>query len=204
MGRPNLRPAVSGGYNYPTTPRQQVVELIDLLKIPSDIFDIGAGFGNNCIPLLEAGHIVTATETNEECIAYLNELRTQYPRRLNVVEAPIQGIPISPDYDAVICTMVLHFLTNNEAERAISDMRRITRRGGYNVITTYLAGQEIGSEYAWLIESQKLPAYYKDWTIISYEESYPFTLSKVRTARQLGRRLLGRKGYKSARLITRR
>jgi SAM-dependent methyltransferase len=204
MERPNFPPATSGGYNYPTTPRQQVIELINLLKTPSNILDIGAGFGNNCIPLLEAGHTVTATETNDECIAYMNELRTQYPNRLNVVEAPIQDLPASPDYDAVICTMVLHFLTNKEAERAISDMRHITRKGGYNVITTYLAGQEIGPEYTWLVNSQKLPEYYKDWTTVSYEESCPFTLNRVKTARQLAQWLLGKKGYKSARLITRR
>lgn len=204
MGKPNLPPAASGGYNYPTAPRQQVIELIDLLKTPSDILDIGAGFGNNCIPLLEAGHTVTATETNGECVAYLNELRLQYPSRLHIVEAPIQELPASPDYDAVICTMVLHFLTSKEAERAMSGMRRITRKGGYNVITTYLAGQEIDSEYTWLVEPQKLPEYYKDRTAVSYEESYPFTLNKVRTARQLARWLLGKKGYKSARLITRR
>lgn len=204
MEKPSLPLAASGGYNYPTAPRQQVIDLIDLLKMSSDILDIGAGFGNSCIPLLEAGHSVTATETNEECIVYLNELRTQYPKRLKVVEAPIQDLPASPDYDAVICTMVLHFLTNKEAERAISDMQSITRKGGYNVITTYLAGQEIDSEYMWLVDSGKLSTYYKDWTTVSYEESYPFTLDKVRTARQLGRWLLGKKGYKGARLIARR
>ncbi|HEY1645004.1 MAG TPA: methyltransferase domain-containing protein [Candidatus Saccharimonadales bacterium] len=204
MEKPNLPPTASGGYNYPTTPRQQVIELIDLLETPSDILDIGAGFGNNCIPLLEAGHTVTATETNEDCIAYLNELKAQYPNRLNVVEAPIQALPAAPDYDAVICTMVLHFLTNNEAAHAISAMQHVTRKGGYNVITTYLASQEIGSEYTWLIDPQKLPEYYKDWTTVSYEESYPFTLDRVKTTRQLARWLLGKKGYKSARLITRR
>lgn len=196
-----IPPVSSGGYNYPSEPRQQVVELINLLKTSSDILDIGAGFGNNCIPLLEAGHTVTATETNEECVVYLNNLSAKYPGRLSVIEAPIQDLRNSPKYDAVICTMVLHFLTENEAERAISTMQRATRKGGYNVITNYLAGQEIGSEYTWLVDSEKLPKYYKGWTIVSYEESHPFTLMRVKTARQLARWVLGRKGFKSARLI---
>ncbi len=201
MGALDIPPARSGGYNYPTEPRQQVVELVGLLKAPSDVLDIGAGFGNNCIPLLEAGHRVTATETNADCVAYLKGLSAQYAGRLTVVEAPIQELPSSPDYDAVICTMVLHFLTNDEAEHAIDTMRHITRKGGYNVITNYLAGQDISPQYTWLVDSNKLPAYYKDWTIVSYEESYPFTLKRVRTARQLVRWILGRKGFKSARLI---
>jgi SAM-dependent methyltransferase len=204
MAGPNLPPAASGGYNYPTSPRQQVVELIDLLAAPADVLDIGAGYGNNCVPLLKAGHAVTATETNEDCIAYLNGLKAHYPGRLQVIEAPIQELPTSPDYDAVVCTMVLHFLTNKEAEHAIRAMKRVTRSGGYNVITTYLAGQEIAPEYTWLVESQELPGYYKDWEVVSYEESYPFTLGKVRNGRQLARWISGRRGYKAARLVASR
>jgi SAM-dependent methyltransferase len=201
MGVLDNPPSRSGGYNYPTEPRQQVVDLTKLLKKPSDILDIGAGFGNNCIPLLEAGHTVTATETNKECIAFLKDLGKKYPGRLKIIEAPIQALPNSPSYDVVVCTMVLHFLTDDEAERAIDTMQHITRKGGYNVITNYLSGQEISPQYTWLVDPGKLPAYYKDWTVVAYEETYPFTLRKVRTLRQLARWMLGRKGFKSARLI---
>lgn len=204
MGRPDQHPATSGGYNYPVEPRQQVTDLIGLLGSPASVLDIGAGFGNNAVPLLEAGHNVTATETNRECIAYLQDLATRYPGKLTVVEAPIQQLDTTKVFDAVVCTMVLHFLKNNEAERAIAAMKDVTSDGGYNVITSYLAGQNLSEEYTWLLESGALPESYKDWSIVSYEESRPFTLDKVRSVRQLARWLLGRRGYKSARLIAKR
>lgn len=204
MERPKHHPISSGGYNYPIEPRQQVIDLIDLLDAPANVLDIGAGFGNNAIPLLEAGHNVTATETNKECIAHLEDLATRYQGRLTVIEAPVQKLETAELFDAVVCTMVLHFLKDKEAKKAISTMQGITNKGGYNVITNYLDGQDLSNEYTWLLEANELPTYYKDWEIVSYEESRPFTIGKVRSARQFARWLLGRRGYRSARLIAKR
>jgi tellurite methyltransferase len=194
----------SGGYSYPAEPRQQVVDLMGVLNEHANVLDIGAGFGNNVLPLVGVGHSVTATETNEECITYLEDLRSQYPDRLTVLDEPIQKLKPSQAYDAVVCTMVLQFLAEREAKDAIDAMQNSTRRGGYNVIVNYLAGQTIGSEYTWLVRPRELLKYYHGWEIISYEEGYPLTIGKIRSIKQFLRWILGRRGYKSAKLIARR
>lgn len=193
-----------GGYNYPAEPRQQVVALLELLPDKAEILDLGAGFGNNCLPLLERGHTVTATETNAECIGYLKQLTKDYPGRLRVVKAPVQALDTTHSYDAVINTMVLHFLQPDEAEAVIDTMKQVTRKGGFNVITSYLHDHTLPASYKWLLQKGKLRSYYQDWDIISYKESRPYNLAKIRTTRQLVRWCLGRRGYKAARLIAKR
>lgn len=194
----------SGGYNYPPAPRQQVIDLLKLLKTPSDIFDIGAGFGNNCEPLLKQGHRVVATETNKEAIDALHELAKQYPGQLTVVKEPIESLKTTKKYDAVICTMVLHFLTDNATHKAINTMQRITKEGGYNVIVSYLGGQDLSAEYTYFLEPDELPNFYKNWEIVSYEESYSLRLKAVRSLKQLIRYAMGQRGYKSARLVAKK
>lgn len=191
----------SGGYNYPSAPRQQVIDLLKLLKTPSEILDIGAGFGNNFVPLLQHGHRVTATETNKEALEALRSISEQYPDQLTVIEEPIEALSDKKHYDAVICTMVLHFLSKEAAHRAINVMQKVTRPGGYDVIVNYLTTQDLSPEYTWLLEPQELLNFYKSWEIISYEESYSLRLKAIRSAKQSLRYILGRRGHKSARLI---
>jgi tellurite methyltransferase len=191
----------SGGYNYPTAPRQQVIDLLKLLKAPSEILDIGAGFGNNCVPLLKQGHRLTATETNKEALKALRVLSEQYPGQLTVIEEPIEVLTSKSSYDAVICTMVLHFLSEEAAHTAIDMMQEVTRPGGYHVIVNYLTKQGLSPEYIWLLKPQELLSFYKTWGIVSYEESYSLKLKAVRSLKQFLRYMSGRRGYKSARLV---
>lgn len=200
----NTLPHVSDGYHYHANPRKQVVDLTQLLDKPAEILDIGAGFGNNCELLLQHGHKVTVTETNEEALLYLRTLGKQYPGQLTVLQEPVQQLSTTRSFDAVICTMVLHFLTEQEALQAIQTMQHITRPGGYNVITNYLVGQDTPVEYTWLLQPNALPRLYPGWNIVAYEETHPFGLRTVRSVRQLVRWLLGRRGYKAARLIARK
>jgi tRNA G37 N-methylase Trm5 len=194
----------SGGYNYPQQPRQQVIDLQQLLPEKSHILDIGAGFGNNTLPLLNLGHSVTVTETNPDCIKYLNTLKNEYGDRIKVLNEPIQELNNSVVYDAIICTMVLHFLQPAEADHAIKNIKNITSDGGFNVITNYLYNHKLLPKYTWMLQNNQLSDYYEDWQVISYDESYPYGLKQAHTLRQLARLCLGRRGYKSARLIAKK
>lgn len=191
----------SGGYNYPPAPRQQVLDLLKLLKQPSDILDIGAGFGNNCEPLLQHGHRLVATETNKEALRSLRKLAQRYPGQLTVISEPIELLRNNKKYDAIVCTMVLHFLTKETAHTAIEMMKRATRPGGYNVVVSYLCDQNLPSEYTYLLRPAELPSFYSDWKVISYEESYSLKFRAIRSAKQLIDYATGQKGHKSARII---
>ncbi len=161
----------SGGFNYPAEPRQQVLELLTLLKPYSHVLDIGAGFGNNCLPLLEKGHHVTVTETNDDAIGYLSKLKAKFPKRLIVVKESAEQLRASPTHDAIIATMVLQFLTPAEAMRVIGIMKQATAPKGYHVIINYLSGQDLDPEYTFLLDKQSLPQMYEGWNILSYEET---------------------------------
>lgn len=102
-----------GGYNFPTQPRAEVVRLLPLLKKDSRVLDIGAGLGNNTKFLLENGHRVIATETLGEAVDELNTLKLDY-LRLEVRPQDVRSLRTDEAYDAVICTMVLHFFNKEE------------------------------------------------------------------------------------------
>ena len=60
----------SNGYYYPSASRPQVLGLLRL-KRSGVVLDIGAGFGNNILPLLEHDFHIVATETNPDCLIAL-------------------------------------------------------------------------------------------------------------------------------------
>ena len=166
-------PRTSGGYLYPEVPRKQVETLIHYLPPRARILDLGAGFGNNCVPLLKAGHLVTATETNPEALQYLKGLTVEYPGQLAVMEEPIQDLEETAKYDAIICTMVLQFLPPAEARKAVKVIQEATKPGGYNVIINFLVTQQLAPEFQFLLAPDELKQFYSDWEIVDYEESYP-------------------------------
>lgn len=178
----------SGGYNYPSEPRTQVLELVKLLNPGSRILDIGAGFGNNCLPLLEQGHFVTATETNSEAIHSLRNLQSQFPNQLTVIQESAEQLKPTPMYDAIIAAMILQFLAPKAALKVIGTMKQATSPQGYHVVINYLTGQDLPPEYTFMLEGNELPSLYEGWKIISYEET-----QRNNTA--------GTKYYKSAKMI---
>lgn len=182
-----------GGYNFPSSPRPQVAQLLDMLSDHSTILDIGAGFGNNAELLLRAGHHVVATETLPEAIKHLDLLTLKY-LELEVVQEDVRGFNAGRSYDAIICAMVLHFLTKTETMMALESIQTATKIGGYNVIINHLADSRLSHEYKHPFEAGELKNYYSssDWEIVFYEEAYPQNpLSKTpfMSARIIARRI---------------
>ena len=160
----------SNGFFYPNYPRQQVVEMLKY-KQQGTALDIGAGFGNNTIPLLESGFEVTATETNVECIDELRKLARKYPNKVHVSAEPLERLHFDVQFDAVICTMVLHFLNRPDALSAIKNMQEWTTSGGMNVITGYTDyNSDMGEGFDFLLHTDELKELYSGWKIILYDE----------------------------------
>lgn len=133
--------------------------------------DIGAGFGNNTVPLLEDGFEVTVTETNSECIDALNELGNKYPGKVHVIDEPLEKLHFHTQFDAIICTMVLHFLNRKDALKAIENMQNWTKSGGLNVITGYTDyNSGMGEGIDFLLHPNELKDLYAGWKIILYDE----------------------------------
>lgn len=192
------------GYTYYDEARQEVLTALDELPATAEVLDVGAGFGNNARELLQRGYSVTATETSPASVTRLEQLRRGHPDRLVVRRESVGDLADTSRFDAVVCTMVLHFLPPEAAQDALRRLQASVRPGGLCIITSYLADAQLSEEYTWLLKPGELRASFKSWEILGYEETYPFTFGRIRTARQLVRWLRGRRGYKAARIIARR
>lgn len=160
----------SNGFFYPNYPRQQVVEMLKY-KQQGTALDIGAGFGNNAIPLLKSGFEVSATETNSECVDELHVLSKKFPGKVHVVGEPLEKLHFDKQFDAVICTMVLHFLNRPDALTAIKNMQDWTASGGMNVVTGYTDyNSDMGEDIDFLLHANELKELYSGWKIILYDE----------------------------------
>jgi SAM-dependent methyltransferase len=185
----------SNGYYYPPEPRAQVLELLKLEQ-SGEVLDIGAGFGNNILPLLGYDFKITATETNPDCIAGLKQLAVAHPGRIKVIDQSLESLAVDRLYDAVICTMVLHFLNPSDGRVAIAHMKQWTKPGGINIVTSYTTHnpeeqlREHGVRF--LLEGGELKSAYKGWEILSYEEASGTSKNALGTA------------FESARLIARK
>ena len=181
-----------GGYNFPTQPRAEVVRLLPLLKKDSRVLDVGAGLGNNTKFLLENGYSVVATEALREAVDELNTLKLAYPR-LEVRSEDVRSMRTNEAYDAVICTMVLHFLNKEETNQTIQDLQSITKIGGYNVIVNYLNDTRLPKEYTYTFDTGELRNFYRDdWEVIFYDESFPakpLTSNPFKSARIIAKKL---------------
>lgn len=196
-------------FQHQEKPRTEVQNLLTELPATSRVLDLGCGTGNNAIVFANAGHHVTAVDSDDTSVDHLRSLHLD---RLDVVhstiEAFLDGDSRANDgtgYDVVIAAMVLHFMTPTDGGAALRLSQRATAAAGLNVVTTYLIDPMLGPEYTWQLQPGELrDAYGQSWEVLAYTEKHPFTLSTVRTAPQLRRWLRGRRGYKSARIVARK
>lgn len=160
----------SNGFFYPNHPRQQVLEMLQY-KQHGTALDVGAGFGNNTVPLIESGFEVTVTETNDECIGVLHELASKHPGKVQVIDEPLEKLHFDTQFDAVVCTMVLHFLSRSHALQAVKNMQAWTKSDGVNVITGYTDyNSDMGEGIDFLLHTNELKELYSGWKIILYDE----------------------------------
>ncbi|MFZ2545096.1 MAG: methyltransferase domain-containing protein [Candidatus Saccharimonadales bacterium] len=160
----------SNGFFYPKYPRQQVVEMLKYKQCGTAL-DIGAGFGNNTIPLLESGFEVTATETNMECVDELHVLSEKYPNKVHVIAESLEKLHFDTQFDAVACTMVLHFLNRSDALTAVKNMQEWTASDGVDVITSYTDyNSDMSEGIDFLLHKNELRELYSGWKIILYDE----------------------------------
>lgn len=191
------------GHYYISEPRFEVKKFANFLPSQAHVLDIGAGYGNNTVYLLNLGHKVTALEPNPAAIPTLKKLQKSYPDQLNVIQGSLGGLSAKANYDGIVCCMVLHFLNNAKAgATAIRKIQELTKPGGYNLVTSYVQKQELPPEYSWLIAPGELSTFYSDWGVRWQEVSYRLAWSRIAGPADALRLVSGRKGFKAARIIT--
>jgi 2-polyprenyl-3-methyl-5-hydroxy-6-metoxy-1,4-benzoquinol methylase len=190
------------GHYYIDEPRFELKLLTPLLPNAATILDMGAGNGNNIVPLLESGHTVTAVEPNPAAIKTLQRLHEKYPDSLTIVEASLDTYKPKQKFDVIMCCMVVHFMKDHESGiKAIRDIQSWTKPGGLNLLTSYTNVQALPNEYSFLLMPHELSELYAGWKAHWSQESYRLTLGRIRNPKDALRLVLGKRGFKAARII---
>jgi SAM-dependent methyltransferase len=192
-------------YRLRSTPRPEAHSLLKLLPLESTVLDVGAGLGNNAELLLENGHRVVAIEPNEEGLVTLRRLKDRYPEQLTLLATTVEETVLKQNFDAVMCSMVLHFLNPEVVESFLKHIRAHTYSGGFHAISWYLAGQNLSPDaYRSLLLPEELRDRYSDWVCLEYREEKQITFNRIRTSKEAIAWTRGRRGYTHARIIVRK
>lgn len=167
--------STAGGYYFPEYPRDIVEDHLDLLQ-QGLILDSGAGFGNNTKLLLEKTSAkIIAAETLSEALKVLSNIQEHYPERLDVRKEAVEDIRDEGAYDAVICTMVLHFLTDEQRLSALKKIQDATKPEGINIVSAYIFDEDLlqYEHFTSGFKPDELKGLYDGWDIIEYKEVLP-------------------------------
>lgn len=193
------------GHYYIEEPRFELKQLIPLLPKKAHILDMGAGNGNNTKLFLQKGYQVTAAEPNPSAIKILEELQKDYAGQLQIVEASVDTFKPKQKFDVVVCCMVVHFMKDHPSGiAAVRAVQSWTKPGGFNLLTGYMANQPLPADYSFLFEPQELSGLYQGWKIRWGQESFRLTIGRIYSLKDIARLLLGKRGFKAARIIAQR
>jgi len=97
-----------------------------------EVLDIGCAFGIATIAALEAGGRVTAVDLDQR---HLEALVAKTPAalrdQLTCVAGELPGLDLpEANYDAILCSRVLHFLDGSAIDASVRKMRRWLKPGG--------------------------------------------------------------------------
>ncbi len=122
--------------------------------------DIGAYTGRNSIFLAKQGFRVIALDPADKPLA---EIRAS-GLPVEIVVETLEKFRWTHEFDCIVCVNVLHLLTPEDAERAISTMQRHTLSGGVNVLTVFTSKPFKNQRNVFAPDALKES--YEDWTIL--------------------------------------
>ncbi len=144
-----------------------------------DLLDIGAGRGRHSLFFASKGFNVTAVEPDPQQCQEMSTLARAMGLPIKVVENTVADFSTNKQFDAVVCSMVLHFLPFKEINQAIGVMLNLTKAGGFHAVSAYtnlnkpdfLRAGSYGEE-KYLFKPGELRQFYDGWKILEYLEDW--------------------------------
>lgn len=168
----SMKQTLSGDYVYKNAPRVTTAKAHAYID-GGTALDVGAGFGNEVRLLLEHGFTVTATEQNDEALAFLAK---EFPS-ITVLKQSLPEVP-NELYDLIVCEMVLHFLPKKKAYLSVKAIQGATKSGGIHVLSLHLEQPAIHTDeripkgyFHYLPTPGEMRQLYTGWKILSYQET---------------------------------
>lgn len=155
-------------------------------KKSGKVLDLGSGSGRHALFLAKMGFKVTAVDNAKEKIAELKQRTKMENVRIVAKCVDVRKFRASSKYDVVIATMLLHFFTKRQISEIVARIKSYTKPNGLNVVSVLTDKHQKGAR-PHLFKAKELKQYYKDWSILEYEEklSKPFySNSAARMIRQ--------------------
>ena len=146
-----------------------IVVEIPKLVFSGDVLDLGAGQGRDSFYLAQQGFTVTAVEIDDINLKVLRETNKLETNKIDIVESDVLQYKPEQQFDVVVCDMILHFLSHENITSMIKKIQSWTKIGGYNAVMAYSDKNKLGKR-PYLFKHNELLEYYRDWTVVSYEE----------------------------------
>jgi tellurite methyltransferase len=140
------------------------------------ILEIGAGGGRNALFLASQGYEVHAMDISTLAVERLTQQAREKGINLDAVASDIVEEELKDDYDAIICTSMLHHLAKEDAETVIKKMQKHTKPQGFNLITAFTQNGDFYKNHPdtnnfYLNNKEQLEQLYEGWKVIkSFEK----------------------------------
>ncbi len=139
-----------------------ILQYVKLLK-PKKVLDLGCGNGKISLRFAEIGANVTGVDKREE--KYTHE-------KFNFVHQDIRDFIFNKEYDLIIASFVLHFLSNSEALEIIRNIKIHTEIGGYNFLICLSEKDDFYNKEKFYPDSNELKRLYSGWKIIKFNQGF--------------------------------
>lgn len=136
------------------------------------ILDIGCGPGRNAIYLAKQGYILTAIDYSKFSLEILQKKAGNLP--IKVMLESVQNLPFEDNsFDAIICRHVLSYINQNNIDKVMKEMHRVTKKNGI-VYIKVLSSQHVlsnktsdtlpegFSQVHWLIQHNHIPKFFDE------------------------------------------
>lgn len=159
-------------------PSKEVIEISGLLNSNSKILDLGCGDGRHAIYFAKMGHQVDAIDISTAGIDKINRFKAKrHLKNLNAYVEDATKFEFNCTYDLIISHGLFHFLERDNWLNIIQQMKRSTKKSGYNIVATFTDEVEIPEDLKpyvkGIFHEGELNKLYSDWSIELYS-SYKF------------------------------
>ncbi len=169
------------GHSYRLTPQlvdfekpsNFLADALDFLRNGSLILDLGCGNGRNLRPLLGVAEKVVAVDKDSE---QLEKLSSEYQDEISAGRLEVGVIDLETSFpegsfDAIWCSMVLHFFAKERASELVRLMQEHTKPEGVNVIIMFTDTNPKGRR-PYMVASGELARLYEGWEILHDTQGY--------------------------------
>jgi len=130
------------------------------------LLDVASGFGQHAIFFAGCGFDVTALDIDALSLRDIDTISEEKGLEIKTMQGDVKHLDqLTGTWDIIVCTFVLHFLNDDEIEKAIKDIKALTNPGGLNVISAHTIENDPDESKPHMFKPGELKDRYSDWGI---------------------------------------